>query len=89
MSEMAEGHWIRAKHTTRLICSECGKLNLSRFKPYCYECGSKNETIEYEPDYMDITYPACTCISCKKTITDGRIFRLKERPERGLCFDCY
>ena len=89
LEEQKTGYWIRAEHTTRHICSNCGKLNLSRFKPYCYECGSKNETIEYKPNYMDITYPACTCISCKKVVTDGRIFRLKERPEKGLCFDCY
>lgn len=43
--EPKTGHWIKAYWTTRLICSRCNKLNHSKWKPYCYECGSKNAEI--------------------------------------------
>ena len=32
---------------------------------------------------------ACRCYGCKRVITNGRIFRLKDDPKSGLCFDCY
>ena len=31
----------------------------------------------------------CQCFSCKRIVTDGKIFPLKDNPKRGLCFDCY
>ena len=31
----------------------------------------------------------CKCIACKKIITDDRIFKFKDDPTQGLCFDCY
>ena len=42
------GHWehsLKKKGTDRLVCSNCGKPNHVRWKPYCYECGSKNTEI--------------------------------------------
>ena len=29
------------------------------------------------------------CISCKRVIVNGRIFKLVDDPHKGLCFDCY
>ena len=31
----------------------------------------------------------CMCYSCKKIITDGRIFPFMTNPKKGLCFECY
>ena len=31
----------------------------------------------------------CKCISCKRIFNDGKIFKLKNNPHKGLCFDCY
>ena len=49
--EPKTGHWIKAYWTTRLICSRCNKLNHSKWKPYCYECGSKNTEIVKKQKY--------------------------------------
>ena len=43
-----EGYWIyspKHKGTEKLICSNCGKANHCKPKPYCFECGSKNTNI--------------------------------------------
>ena len=31
----------------------------------------------------------CKCIVCKKIVISGRIFKFKDDPTQGLCFDCY
>ena len=46
-------------------------------------CGD-NEEIEEE-----ILSNGCQCWSCKRIITDGKIFPLKKNPKKGLCFKCY
>lgn len=46
-------------------------------------------------NYEDYFYPRklkleeCFCVSCKRIISDGHIFRSVRNESIGLCFDCY
>ena len=42
----------------------------------------------HKPVKIHFDYNAITCESCKKVITDGKIFRNLDDPTKGLCFDC-
>ena len=37
----------------------------------------------------EISPNGCMCFACKRIITDGKIFPLKDNPKKGLCFKCY
>lgn len=44
---------------------------------------------KYEEENNEDQSDGCMCYSCKKIITNGKIFPLKDNPKKGLCFKCY
>lgn len=53
---------------------------------HCLNC-SRNYNDLYEP--IRLKPNETLCIYCKRIIPDGRVFRFKDDPKRGVCFDCY
>lgn len=58
-------------------------------KNYQIECESCMHS--YTDNFMprELKDNECLCMSCKRIITDDRIFRYKHNLSIGLCFDCY
>ena len=52
----------------------------------CTKC-SRRCPDNFEP--LKIKDGECFCISCKKIITDKKIFPYKDNKNKGLCFNCY
>ena len=60
--------------------------NCKNFFAKCREC-SENYNNEFEA--IEIKDDECQCESCKKIVRTDRIFKRKDNPKKGLCFDCY
>ena len=56
---------------------------------YNIECESCSRSYEDKFSVRELKDNECLCISCKKIITDERIFRYKDSPSIGVCYDCY
>lgn len=65
-----------------------GCMDYRKCKNYNKKCNQCSRWYLDKFEAIEIKDNECQCISCKKIFTD-RIFRLKDDPERGLCFDCY
>lgn len=66
-----------------------GCLDYKNCKNYQKECAhcSKWYANKFEP--IEIKDDECQCFSCKKNFKENEIFRLKDNPKKGLCFNCY
>ena len=69
--------------TTIALCPKC---RIDLINTIAIEDG-RGQLLKPLPDPLPEN--ACRCYGCKRIITDGRIFRSKDDPKSGLCFDCY
>lgn len=62
------------------------KENCQNYQISCDACSRSYED-KFSP--RELKDNECLCISCKRIIDNGEIFRYKDNPKKGLCFNCY
>lgn len=81
-------------------CKRCGSIMSENFNTmvwrdyhlsldknkYAQETEYPEWLLKFRNEYKD---NKCQCIYCKKVITDDKIFRMKDNPQKGICFRCY
>jgi len=75
-----------------LMCERCAhkdqfEMETIDGKPIpCASC-----SVKYFDNFIprEIKEGGCYCTSCRRIIYNDKIFKLKDDPTKGVCFDCY
>ena len=75
-----------------LVCDRCahnGQFEMEICNGYPSPCTTCR--VKYFDNFkpLELKEGGCYCISCRRIIYNDKIFRRKDDPTKGLCFDCY
>ena len=71
------------------ICKRYDECKNKNVESICTTCKEYYNESHFVPVDNVPDKDGCLCISCKRIITDGRIFPIKYNNKTGLCYDCY
>lgn len=66
-----------------------GCLDYNNCKNFFNECRECSRSYPDKFEVIEIKEDECQCEHCKKIVKEDKIFRRKDNPKYGLCFDCY